>query len=119
MVRILAVRQLEDRKRALVAQSEMHRQTMGLEIANLKYSLALLRRRLGFLKLAPLSAGVLGSLVGWFLGRGQPRRTGGFFTRIFSSESALGLLSLLLKRFTTHQHAKQEPAGPEPATEPR
>ena len=46
MVRILKVKELGDRKRFLRAQSEMYRQTLTLEIANVKFSAALLKRRL-------------------------------------------------------------------------
>ena len=69
MVRILKVEDLEERKRALMARSEMYRQTMRLEIANVKYGVALTRRRFGFLKFLPVSAGVLGALAGFLFWR--------------------------------------------------
>ena len=56
MVRILKVKELEARKRLLLTQSEMYRQTMRLEIANVKYSAALLQRKLRFIK--PTLAGL-------------------------------------------------------------
>src|ERR1700756_228047 len=46
MVRLLKVKELEDRKRFLIAQSEMYRQTLKLEAANIKFSAALHKRRL-------------------------------------------------------------------------
>lgn len=46
MVRLLKVKELEDRKQFLIAQSEMYRQTLKLEVANIKFSAALQKRRL-------------------------------------------------------------------------
>lgn len=51
MVRILKVKSLEERRHACVAKSEMYRQTMRLEVANVKYSVALWRRKHGYMKI--------------------------------------------------------------------
>ncbi len=47
MLRILSLRQLEGRRRELVARSEIHRRTLQLELANVKFSVALVKQRFG------------------------------------------------------------------------
>ncbi len=68
MVRILKVKELDDRKKLLLAQSEMYRETLRLEVANVKFSLALLRRRLDFVKSAVGVVGVAAPVLGLVLG---------------------------------------------------
>jgi len=74
MVRILKVKDLEDRKRFLIARSEMYRQTLRLETANIKYSLALLKRKLDFLKTTFRVLGGAAPLAGPLLLDGPIRR---------------------------------------------
>ena len=57
MVRILRVKELEIRKRALVIESELHRRTMLLEIDNIRVSVALRKRKYDHVKSA---AGIIG-----------------------------------------------------------
>lgn len=57
MVRLLKVKELDERKRLILAKSEMYRQTLKLEVANLKFSGTLLKRRMRSPKLI---ASVLG-----------------------------------------------------------
>ena len=57
MVRLLKLKELDERKRFLLAQSEMYRQSMTLEIANVKFSAALLKRQFR-------SKGAMAMLVG-------------------------------------------------------
>jgi|SRR5579859_61101 len=45
MVRILKVKELEERKKYLLVRSEIYRQTLKLEIANAEYSAALVKKR--------------------------------------------------------------------------
>jgi hypothetical protein len=45
MVRILKVKELEERKKSLLVRSEIYRQTLKLEMANAEYSAALVKKR--------------------------------------------------------------------------
>src|SRR5579884_540613 len=70
MVRLLKVKELEERKKFLLARSEMYRKTLTLEVANIKFSTALLRRKL---KSPKAILALLGSLAvptaGYLVGR--------------------------------------------------
>ncbi len=48
MAGILTIKQLEARKRALVAESEVYRQTLKLEVQNLRLYAVRFQRKLGF-----------------------------------------------------------------------
>jgi len=50
MVRILKVTELADKKKELLARSEIHRQTLALEVTNVKLGWALLKKRMLVLK---------------------------------------------------------------------
>jgi hypothetical protein len=50
MVRILKVNGLAEKKQELRARSEIHRQTLRLEVANVKLGLTLLKKRMRVLK---------------------------------------------------------------------
>ena len=52
MVRILKVTELAEKKKELLARSEIHRQTLALEVTNVKLGWALLKKRMGVLKTA-------------------------------------------------------------------
>src|SRR5262249_11689819 len=109
MVRILKVKELEDRKKLLLLQSEMYRHTLRLETANVKYSLALMKRKykspLGLLKLgggmAPLAAGFF--LVRRFLRKRaatpdqEPRGGGGLIPKIMTGLQLLSHLRPLVQ----------------------
>ncbi|MDB6017635.1 MAG: hypothetical protein JWR19_2124 [Pedosphaera sp.] len=96
MVRILKVKDLEERKRFLIARSEMYRQTLRLEAANIKYSLALLKRKLHFLKTTFRLVGGVAPLAALLFARKQARKKkrGGFLSRLLL-QSGLGLLGRL------------------------
>jgi Tfp pilus assembly protein PilN len=70
MVRILKVKELEERKQHLLTQSEMYRQTLTLEIANIKFSTALLKRKLRTPKVILTALGLTAlPAAGFFFGR--------------------------------------------------
>lgn len=87
MVRIFKVKELEERKRFLLARSEMYRQTLKLELANIKYSAALLKRKFNILRTTFRMLGLAAPLTGLFLfqKRAKPTNTGnGFLSKLFS-----------------------------------
>ncbi|HWF17656.1 MAG TPA: hypothetical protein VG754_00220 [Verrucomicrobiae bacterium] len=70
MVRLLKVKELDDRKRFLLARSEMYRQTLTLEVANIKFATSLLKRRLKAPKTIFMLLGTLAlPAAGFFAGR--------------------------------------------------
>jgi hypothetical protein len=88
MVRILKVsKELEERKRQLLARSEVYRQTLKLEVANIRYSTALLKRKFSFLRTSSRLLGLAVPLAGLLLfrRRAKPANTGnGFLAKLLS-----------------------------------
>ena len=79
------MKQIEERKRALIAESEIYRQTLNVEIQNLRlYSVALgqrVNRYKGLFTLLPLAS----SLVGMLSGRGFRKRPKAAWRRLLSA----------------------------------
>ena len=93
MVRILKVKELEERKKSLLVRSEIYRQTLKLEIANAEYSAALVKKRFHTLRRSFRLIGVAVPLAALFLARKRVRQKGllshalsglTFFSRIAS-----------------------------------
>lgn len=75
MAEIFGLKDLEARKRALIAESELYRQTLSLEIQNIKVYGARWRSRFALLRLANPLILLAGSFIGGrFLGRASSRR---------------------------------------------
>jgi hypothetical protein len=75
MAEILGIKEIEARKRALVAESEVYRETLKLEIQNVRLYKARIGRNFAIFRLANPAALFLGSLVASrFLGSGRERR---------------------------------------------
>jgi len=95
MVRILKVKDLEEQRRLLLARSEMHRQTLKLELANIKYSTALLQRKFNVLRTSSRLLGLAVPLAGLFLfrRRSKPADTGnGLLSKLFTGFKLFGHL---------------------------
>lgn len=106
MVRILKVRDLEERKRMLLARSEMYRQTLKLEVANIKFSAALLNRKLKLLRTASRLLGLAVPLAGMYFFRRKPESSNvtnnernGILSRLIYGFKLFGQLSPLLRGF--------------------
>lgn len=102
MVRILKVKELEEQKRELLARSEMYRQTMKLQAANIKYSAALYKRRFSLVRTSSRLLGLVVPLVSYFFFRhpAQPAKTGkGLLAGLASGVKALGMFRPLLRAF--------------------
>jgi hypothetical protein len=84
MVRILKVKELQDKKRELLARSEIHRQTLALEVSNVKMSLTLLKKRLRILKTAYRLLGIAVPIGGLLFGHKEPDRKKGFLSKLLS-----------------------------------
>ena len=116
MVRILKVKEFEDRKKLLLAQSQMYRETIRLEVANVKFSLALFKRKFGFAKSAFRVLGVAAPVIGLLLGlRGfrraeapKFREKPSLFSRIIAGARMLRQLRPLLGLFLERRRAARE-----------
>ncbi len=116
MVRILKVKELDDRKKLLLAQSEMYRETLRLEVANVKFSVALLRRRLDFVKSAVGVVGVAAPVLGLVLGlRGfrkkdvvMPAAKRGMFSKLVAGWQMFRRFRPLVQEFLEGRRAARE-----------
>ena|SRR5690348_3502650 len=111
MVRILKVKELEERKRLLLTQSEMYRQTMRLEVANVKYSVALLKRKFNFLKSSYRTLGAFAPLLGLFFGRKKAEKKaegGSFFSKLLAGLRMFSQLRPILQGFAAGKRAARE-----------
>jgi hypothetical protein len=100
MLRLIQVKELEDRRRVLLAESEIYRRTLILEAANLKYSASLIAQKFSPVKAAyrllknsaPLVAGLL-------LARKRAvEARGGFVSKVFSGIQMAGQLMSLFRK---------------------
>ena len=100
MVRLLKVKELEDRKRFLLATSEMYRQTLTLEIANVKFSAALLKRKLKFRRYIVVLLGLTVPLAGFFFARKRSKpKAQGFLPKLMSGMKLFSQFAPWLKKF--------------------
>jgi hypothetical protein len=110
MVRILKVEELEEQRRELLARSEMYRQTMKLQVANIKYSAALYKRRFSLVRTSSRLLGLAVPLVSYLFFRhpAHAAKTGkGLLAGLASGVKTLGMLRPLLRAF---QSPKREGA---------
>ena len=115
MVRLLKVKELEERKRFLLARSEMYRQTLTLEVANIKFSAALMKRRLKSPKSALLMLGLAVPAVGYFMGRRRSKAKAaaagpaGLLPKVMVGLNLFSRFAPLLKKFGPG--AKRQPGN--------
>jgi len=80
MARLLKLAELEEKKKALVAESELYRQTLKLEIRNVQLSVVGTARRVSHFKslfaIIPVGSSLLGMLVAGLFRR-KKRQAGG------------------------------------------
>jgi hypothetical protein len=106
MVRILKVKELEERKHLLLARSEMLRQTLQLEVANIGLSTSLLQRRLKVFQKSSQVLGLAISVAGLFFfrrrGKDTPKTTG-ILSKLYSGLKLFGQLRPLFQKKSTEQ----------------
>ncbi len=111
MVRILKVKELQDRKRELRARSEIYRQTLALEVTNVRLSVALLKKQMRGLKTVTRLFGLVVPVSGLIFGRRKKAEgKSGFLTQLLSG---LNLATQLKKLF-----GGEKAVEPEPGLEP-
>jgi hypothetical protein len=116
MVRIFKVNELDDQKKLLVARSQMYRETIRLEVANVKFSLALMKRKLGFARSAVGVLGVAAPVIGLLLGlrgfrKGETPKLPGrqsLFSRIMAGAQMLRQFRPLLRLFFERRRSAGE-----------
>lgn len=99
MVRIIRVRKLEERKRHLLAQSEMYRQTLTLEVANIKFSAALFKHKLKSRRNLFLLLGSAFPMAGLFLARKKVAKARGILPKVLSGMKLFNQVAPLFKMF--------------------
>ena len=112
MVRILKVRHLEERRRQLVARSDLYRQALHRDVVALKQSASTLKRRFSFLRTIGGLLGMAAPVAGLLAARRRKRTDngngGGFLSRFLSGlKFAAALLRML-------QKSDPSPTAPEP-----
>ncbi len=86
MAEIFRVKDLEARKRALVAESELYRQTLTLEIQNLRIYGVRMQKKFAVMRMAGPLLIVIGSLVGSrVLGRSRAQKKRGKWSRLLGA----------------------------------
>ena len=96
MARLFKIKELEARKQALVEESELYRQTLRLEIDNLRLHAMWMKRRAGWLTLTPLWP-LLPTLLKAFVKKRQRQRSSKW--RIISTVLAGWQLYRKISRF--------------------
>ncbi len=118
MVRLFKVKEWEDKKRALAAESDVYRQTLNLEIQNLRLYTVRTRRKFNrLLSPNPVLTLVMPLLTAWLKGRFLPRKKGGKWWPLATSafmtwqlyRKFRPLLSGLLSRFKTSHPFSDKP----------
>jgi hypothetical protein len=99
MVRFLKITEIEQRKKVLVARSQMYRDTLTLEVANVRYSVALLKRRLKSGRNILLLLSSVFPLTGIFLARSKVKQAGGVLGKLMSGVRLFSQFAPLLKKF--------------------
>jgi len=118
MVRIFKIKGHEARKQQLLQRSELYRQTMGVELANIKYSTAMLQRKFRMAKSTLwLAAGVAGLFLMRRRGQEKPEQEGGFFAKVRSGVKFFGLSWPLLKNLFSRSHAGSQNGEEEDAAD--
>jgi hypothetical protein len=85
MVRIFKVNDLADRKRLLIVQSNIHRQTLKLQVAAAQESFADIKSRFVGLEISTLAFKSVADIVGMFLPGAQSRQgSGGFMSKVIT-----------------------------------
>jgi hypothetical protein len=109
MAGLFQVKDVESRKRALITESEVYRETLKLEVQNLQLYSVRMRRRLSFVgTVAPLVL-LARPLTGLFLQKRVPTKRGLFGTAILGwrlYRQFAPVLGALLQRFAGRKHQR-------------
>jgi hypothetical protein len=118
MVRILKVDGLQERKKELRARSEIYRQTLVLEVTNVRMSVALLKKRFSGIKSVYRMFGWAVPVGGLLFGakrEAEGHGKSGFLTQLLSGLNLAGKIKSIFQKFKGAGHAEEE----EPEGSPR
>jgi hypothetical protein len=96
MVRILKVKELHRKKKELLVRSEILRETLALEVTNVRLGVALLKKRMRILKTVYRLFGVVVPIGGLLVGRKRKaERKSSFFSQLLSGFNLASRLKAL------------------------
>jgi len=84
MVRIFKVKDLSVRKRLLIAQSDVDRQTLKVQLAAMTLALEHVKSRLAGLELSSFALKTAADIAGLFVSRSKPALSGGIISKVIS-----------------------------------
>ena len=101
MPRLFQVAGLAERKKLLVAQSDVHRQTLLVQLDAAQHAVAQFKHRFALLGISSLALSIGASVAGVMAARKHAGGTGGggFFSKIFSAFSTFNQIKGLFNRF--------------------
>jgi len=100
MFRIFQVNGLAERKKLLVAQSDVHRQTLLVQVDAAQRGLAQFKQRFALLGISSLALSIGASVAGIMVARKHPTGPGGgILSKIFSTFSMFNQAKSLFNRF--------------------
>jgi hypothetical protein len=110
MVRILKINELQEKKKDLLTRSEIHRQTLALEMTNVKLSMALLKKRMRVLKTLYRVFGVAVPIGGLLFGHKQTERKQGFISKLLSGFNLASRIKSMFGGGKAEEHAAEDSA---------
>lgn len=108
MVRILKVRDLQEKKKELLTRSEIHRQTLALEVTNVQLSINLLKKRMRVLKTLYRVFGIAVPLGGLLFGHKKQERKQGLISRFLSGFNLASRVKSFFGGGKTAEHDGEE-----------
>ena len=99
MLRLFQVNDLAARKKLLVLQSDIHRQTMLLQIATAQASVERIKKHFTMLSVTSVAAGLGAVLARTFFGKSEGSEKSGLISKIVSGFSYFGQIKSLFNRF--------------------
>jgi hypothetical protein len=101
MLRLLEISDLTKRKRILVAQSDVHRQTMLLQVAVAQESVAHFKKRFTVFGMSSAAVGLGASLAGLLFKKCAEEGKRGLIAKVLSGVSFFSQIKSFLSRFKT------------------
>jgi hypothetical protein len=101
MLRLLEISDLTKRKRMLVAQSDVHRQTMRLQVAVAQETFAHFKKRFTVFGMSSAAVGLGASLAGFFFKKRAEEGKRGIIAKVLSGVSFFSQIKSFINRFKT------------------
>jgi hypothetical protein len=113
VVRIFEVKEFSQRKKLLLLQSEIHRQTLRVQIAGAQESFAHLQKRFAILGISSVALSVGASVAGLFMAKksapeGGVGSKGGILAKVMSGVSVFNQVKSVFKKMRGHSEENPE-----------